>query len=97
MSRGPVLVVITYGNDENATCIANDSIYGLSGGIWGSQDRSMRITGRTPHRNDRDKRGHIHVMVTCLLTAISISVLAALVASRHQGITRNQSIRLACQ
>lgn len=31
---GPVLVVIPYGDEEEAIRIANDSPYGLSGGVW---------------------------------------------------------------
>jgi aldehyde dehydrogenase (NAD+) len=43
---GPVLVVIPYADDEDAIRIANDSIYGLSGGVWGSHDRAMKIAQR---------------------------------------------------
>jgi aldehyde dehydrogenase (NAD+) len=31
---GPVVVVIPYGEEEDAIQIANDSVYGLSGGVW---------------------------------------------------------------
>ena len=31
---GPVLVVIAYDEEDEAVSIANDSEYGLSGGIW---------------------------------------------------------------
>ena len=40
---GPVLSVITYKNTGEALQIANDSIYGLAGGIW-SQDIPEAIT-----------------------------------------------------
>ena len=43
---GPVLVVIPYKDDEDAIRIANDSIYGLSGGVWGSHDRAMAVAKR---------------------------------------------------
>jgi aldehyde dehydrogenase (NAD+) len=43
---GPVLVVIPYEDDEDAIRIANDSIYGLSGAIFGSHDRAMAIARR---------------------------------------------------
>jgi aldehyde dehydrogenase (NAD+) len=33
---GPVLVVTTFDTDDEAVAIANDSIYGLAGGIWSS-------------------------------------------------------------
>ncbi|MGB8365825.1 MAG: aldehyde dehydrogenase family protein [Rhizomicrobium sp.] len=44
---GPVLVVIPYEDEEDAIRIANDSEYGLSGGIAsGDLDRAMRIAER---------------------------------------------------
>ncbi len=44
---GPVLVVIPFEDDEDAIRIANDSIYGLSGGVWsGELDRAMNIARR---------------------------------------------------
>jgi len=44
---GPVLVVIPFDDDEDAIHIANDSIYGLSGGVWsGDLDRAMAIAKR---------------------------------------------------
>jgi aldehyde dehydrogenase (NAD+) len=44
---GPVLVVIPFEDDEDAIRIANDSIYGLSGGVWsGDFDRAMAIANR---------------------------------------------------
>lgn len=44
---GPVLVVIPFEDEEDAIRIANDSIYGLSGGVWsGSLDRAMNVARR---------------------------------------------------
>jgi aldehyde dehydrogenase (NAD+) len=44
---GPVLVVIPFEDDEDAIRIANDSIYGLSGGITsGDLKRAMKMAGR---------------------------------------------------
>jgi aldehyde dehydrogenase (NAD+) len=44
---GPVLVVIPYEDDEDAIRIANDSVYGLSGGITsGNFDRAFAIGKR---------------------------------------------------
>jgi aldehyde dehydrogenase (NAD+) len=40
---GPVLVVIPYDDDADAVRIANDSSYGLSGGIFGNPDRAMAM------------------------------------------------------
>jgi aldehyde dehydrogenase (NAD+) len=44
---GPVLVAIAYEDDDDAVRIANDSDYGLSGGVYsGSHDRAMAIAAR---------------------------------------------------
>lgn len=44
---GPVLVVIPFKDDEDAIRIANDSVYGLSGGVWsGDLQRAMNIAKR---------------------------------------------------
>ncbi|MEZ5143507.1 MAG: aldehyde dehydrogenase family protein [Acidimicrobiales bacterium] len=44
---GPVLVVIPYEDDDDAVRIANDSIFGLSGGVSGAdRERVLRIARR---------------------------------------------------
>jgi aldehyde dehydrogenase (NAD+) len=44
---GPVLVVIPYEDDEDAIRIANESAYGLSGGVNGGDfDRALRVAKR---------------------------------------------------
>ncbi|MEO3760178.1 aldehyde dehydrogenase family protein [Mycobacterium sp. B14F4] len=43
---GPVLVVLPYDDDDDAVRIANNSIYGLSGAVFGSRDRAIRIARR---------------------------------------------------
>ena len=43
---GPVLVVIAYEDDDDAVRIANNSIYGLSGAIFGGQDRALAMARR---------------------------------------------------
>ena len=43
---GPVLAVISYSDDDDAVRIANNSVYGLSGGVFGSQDRALAIARR---------------------------------------------------
>jgi len=44
---GPVLVVIPFEDDEDAIRIANDSVYGLSGGVVSADlDRAMGIANR---------------------------------------------------
>jgi aldehyde dehydrogenase (NAD+) len=44
---GPVLVAIPFEDDDDAVRIANDSVYGLSGGVFsGSLERSLRVAER---------------------------------------------------
>tara|TARA_B100001113_G_scaffold60736_1_gene46155 strand:+ start:253 stop:1677 length:1425 start_codon:yes stop_codon:yes gene_type:complete len=39
---GPVMTITTYESEEEALALANDSIYGLSGGVWsGDSERAM--------------------------------------------------------
>ncbi len=41
---GPVLAIMPYDTEADAVRIANDSIYGLSGGVWaGSRERAMAV------------------------------------------------------
>ncbi|KAH8929594.1 aldehyde dehydrogenase [Atractiella rhizophila] len=59
---GPVLVVTTFSNEEEAIRLANDSQYGLGAGIWTSDGgRAIRVSNalssgmvwiNTHHRND---------------------------------------------
>jgi len=46
-SFGPVLTVETFGNEDEAIAIANDSIFGLAGAVW-TQDagKAQRVAGR---------------------------------------------------
>jgi len=44
---GPVLVVIPFDDDDDAVRIANDSVYGLAGGVFsGSLERALAVTRR---------------------------------------------------
>lgn len=43
---GPVLTVIPYDDDDDAVRIANESHYGLSGGVFGSHERATNIARR---------------------------------------------------
>jgi acyl-CoA reductase-like NAD-dependent aldehyde dehydrogenase len=44
---GPVLAVIPYDNEDDAVRLANDSMYGLAGGVWaGSQEKALAVARR---------------------------------------------------
>ena len=44
---GPVLSIITYKDEEDAIRIANDTIYGLAGGVWsGDAARAQKVARR---------------------------------------------------
>jgi aldehyde dehydrogenase (NAD+) len=43
---GPVLAVMPYDDDDHAIRIANDSTYGLAGGVFGSHDRATAVARR---------------------------------------------------
>ena len=52
---GPVLSIIPYDDEDDAVRIANDTVYGLSGGVWGAD--TERATGRRPPHPHRPARG----------------------------------------
>lgn len=44
---GPVLVIIPYDTEDEAVAIANDTVYGLAGGVWsGDPERAKRVARR---------------------------------------------------
>ncbi|HYM01189.1 MAG TPA: aldehyde dehydrogenase family protein, partial [Blastocatellia bacterium] len=43
----PVLSIIPYEDEDDAVRIANDTIYGLAGGVWSNnKERALRIAKR---------------------------------------------------
>ena len=52
---GPVLSILPYKDDEDAIAIANDTEYGLSGYVSGSQERAQGVAKRI-------RSGNVHVM-----------------------------------
>jgi aldehyde dehydrogenase (NAD+) len=51
---GPVLSILPYKDDEDAVSIANDTEYGLSGYVSGSQERAQNVA-------ERIRSGNVHV------------------------------------
>ncbi len=44
---GPVLAVVPYDTEEDAVRLANDSMYGLAGGVWaGTQEKALAVARR---------------------------------------------------
>src|SRR5919107_461596 len=43
---GPVLSIIRFRDDDHAVQIANNSRYGLAGGVWGSPERALAVARR---------------------------------------------------
>jgi aldehyde dehydrogenase (NAD+) len=44
---GPVLSILPYDSEDEAVQIANDTIYGLAGGVWSADpDRALRVARR---------------------------------------------------
>ena len=61
---GPVLSIIAYENEDDAVNIANDTVYGLSGGVWASTKekgiaiaRRIRTGGECEAVRPRARRG----------------------------------------
>ena len=54
---GPVLAIQPYEDEDDAVRIANDTSYGLAGGVWSAdQERAIARRPPHPHRPDRDQR-----------------------------------------
>ncbi len=52
---GPVLSIIPYDDEEDAIRIANDTLYGLAGGVW-SADEERAQRGRPSHADRSGRR-----------------------------------------
>ena len=54
---GPVLVVLTYTTEDEAAHIANDTIYGLGGGVWSGSDEHAIAFARRMRTGQVDING----------------------------------------
>ena len=54
---GPVLCIIGYENDDDAVRIANDSRYGLGGGVWGADAERCKTVARRIRTGQVDVNG----------------------------------------
>ena len=43
---GPVLTILPYADEDEAVRVANDSPYGLGGGVWGEEQHAIRVARR---------------------------------------------------
>ena len=54
---GPVLSIMPYDDEDEAVRIANDTVYGLAGGVWaGDPERAKAVARQHPHRPGRGQR-----------------------------------------
>ena len=57
---GPVLSIIPFDTEEEAIEIANDTVYGLAGGVWaGDKEHAERVARQAPQRPGRGQRGRV--------------------------------------
>ena len=54
---GPVLSIITYKDEEDAVRIANDTLYGLAGAVWGKDEERARKVARRIRAGQVDVNG----------------------------------------
>lgn len=54
---GPVLSIIPYEDEEDAIRIANDTVYGLSGGVWSADEERARRVARRMRTGSVDVNG----------------------------------------
>ena len=69
---GPVLVVLPHDGDDDAVRIANNSIFGLSGGVMSADhDRALGVGPSDPQRHDERQRRHATTRPTLRSAATS--------------------------
>ena len=54
---GPVLAIVTYRNEDEAVRIANDTIYGLAGGVWSRDEEHAKRVARRMRAGQVDING----------------------------------------
>jgi acyl-CoA reductase-like NAD-dependent aldehyde dehydrogenase len=54
---GPVLVLIAHDGDQDAVRIANDSVYGLAGGVWSADEERAKRVARLMRTGQVDING----------------------------------------
>lgn len=54
---GPVLVIISYSNEDEAVRIANSTVYGLAGAVWAATDERAVAVGRRLRTGQVDING----------------------------------------
>ena len=60
---GPVLSIIPYDDEDEAVAIANDTPYGLAGGVWSEdQERGPRFRPPPAHRPGRHQRRQLQYL-----------------------------------
>jgi betaine-aldehyde dehydrogenase len=60
---GPVLCIIPYDSEDDAVRIANDSIYGLAGGVWSADgERAKRVARRMRTGQVEVNGGHYNLL-----------------------------------
>jgi aldehyde dehydrogenase (NAD+) len=73
---GPVLTMIPYANEEDAIAMANDTVYGLSGYVWGATpERALAVARRL-------RTGMVH------LNGASVDLAAPFGGYKQSGVGR---------
>ena len=87
---GPVLSVIGYDDEDDAVRIANDSLYGLSGGVWSAdQDRAIAVARRMRTGAGRHQRWQLqHRRTVRWVQAVGLRPRER--AVRHRGVPADQ-------